>query len=350
MKKNSKEIEAIETLTGVIHSGDEVYEPDRRQIAAMLADKQVDEEFEAFYHEFMSSPRNQEQDVADGLESLNRLKRKYGTTQEIKMPPGHRNLFRRMAFRAAAIVIPLMLVGGIALYLTRDSDYPALLADDQSTNKASVKTVYEQTMDEEREIMLPDGSTVRLRRNASINYAADFLDNRVVELSGDAFFSVAKRDGQPFEVLYDGMTVRVLGTEFLLSKNPTSSMVTLKSGSVEVVSALRNVTLEPNQQLAVESASGNFSVLELTAADMESVLRGELILRKEPLDAALVKIGRFFGVNMDVWGLLAGSVTIDITADDRLDDVLFTVQQACAGEFEYEITGPTVIVRKSGIK
>ena len=344
-KKDKKEIETIEALMGVIYSGDKVTDEDRDQITQLLNDKQYDEEFEESFREFMSEPRNREEDIADGLESLNRLKRKHGVTQEIKTPLTRRRMFRRIAFRAAAVLVPLLIAGGAAFHFLRGGDEPTVQAE-RSAGTAGAETICEQAMDEERDVILPDGSMVRLRRNARISYAGDFLESRVLELSGDAFFSVAKMNGEPFEVLYDDMTVRVLGTEFLLSSNLTASMVTLKSGSVEVMKDSRSVMLEPYQQLTVKSGSGDFSIVELTSADMERILRGELSFKGDPLGDVLSQIGRFFGVEMELSELPATSVTIDINAGDRLDDVLFIIQQTAGNGFDYEITGTKVTVRR----
>lgn len=348
-KKDDQEIELIEALMSVIYSEDEITEEDRLQIEQMLDDKLIDEEFEKSYREFMAEPRNREQDIADGLESLNRLKRKHGVIQEAETRLARRQIFRRTLFRAAAVLIPLMIVGGVALYFNRIGENPTVLAD-RSADTAGVEKMYEQALDEEREIVLPDGSTVNLREGASIEYNSNFTENRLVKLDGEAFFSVAKMEGQPFEVLYNDVTVRVLGTEFLLSTTETASLVTLKCGSVEVTADARSVTLEPYQQLTVDSGTDNFSVMELSAADMEAMLRGELILRGEPIANAMVKISRFFGVGLEMSGLPSASVTIDIDTDDRLDDVLFAIQIVADNGFQYEIKGQQVVIRGSKAK
>ena len=420
--KRKDDIALIESLWIAMSRGEAMTSEDREHIVRMLDDKQLEEEFEASYRSFMSEPRDRARDIADGQESFGRLKVKYGVVQkdtgmdagtsspkmvktanpDRKRASAVRPLFGRIALRAAAVLVPLLIVGGVALFFNNgDNASPVvaeLIEDNTGNIPAPEQTVYqepeapqpespavsvpqeapaphvaaaapipadpvkddvaeeiaeeieyaairERSEGSEREVTLPDGSTVRLRRNSAIAYASNFSDNRKVELSGDAFFSVAKRDGQPFEVLYNDMTVRVLGTEFLLNTTQACSMVTLKSGAVEVASATRSVKLTPNQRLSAAPGAGNFSVEELPAADMESILCGELLLRGEPLAGALVKIGRFFGAGIDAEGLPAGSVTIDINACDRLDDVLFTVQQTFGGGFDYRIEGSKVVVR-----
>ena len=48
---------------------------------------------------------------------------------------------------------------------------------------------------------------------------------------------------------------------------------------------------------------------------------------------------------MNVSGLPDAPVSIDIRTGDNLDDVLFAVQQAAGGGFDYRIAGPQVTVR-----
>ncbi|GAB0483152.1 hypothetical protein KML24007_18980 [Alistipes indistinctus] len=356
-----QEVELVEELMRVMYPGVEVTDEDREEIARLLEDKEHNEEFERSYSEFMAMPRNREQDIADARASLTRLKAKYGITPEMdtdtetqeqeeadipdtKKPYTRRPLFRRIAFQAAAVLVPLLVVGGLALLATREEETPAPIAEAVEI-PVTYETVSEQALNGDREVLLPDGSTVKLRKGAEISYTTDFPDNRVLQLSGDAFFAVEKKDGKPFEVLYGDMTVRVQGTEFLVSRNMTASMVTLKSGSVEVSADSRSVTLAPNEQLRVEPGTGGFSVVTLTDAEMNALLRGELRLRAEPLGRALARIGDFYGARMNVSGLPDAQVSIDIRTGDNLDDVLFAVQQAAGGEFDYRIAGPQVTVR-----
>lgn len=79
----------------------------------------------------------------------------------------------------------------------------------------ALQRAYAQNM-EKRRVDLPDGSRVWLRRNASLEFPAQFGNaERRVKLNGEAYFEVSHRENQPFHVeIAQGGTVEVLGTRF----------------------------------------------------------------------------------------------------------------------------------------
>lgn len=95
---------------------------------------------------------------------------------------------------------------------------------------------------------LPDGSTVKIYPNSSIEYLPAFeSDKRDVHLQGKALFSVAKDAGRPFTVYCAAMSVTALGTSFLVS----DTKVKLIDGKIKV-SALNGssqTVLLPGEQL-----------------------------------------------------------------------------------------------------
>lgn len=114
------------------------------------------------------------------------------------------------------------------------------------------------------QLTLPDGSSVWLNAASTLKYPGRFDDNeRVVELEGEAYFSVSnmvnKPDGQavPFKVLCAGQVVEVLGTEFNVQAYADEPTVktTLVEGSVRVETPGGNtsVVLLPGEQSSVST-------------------------------------------------------------------------------------------------
>jgi Fe2+-dicitrate sensor, membrane component len=104
-------------------------------------------------------------------------------------------------------------------------------------------------------LVLADGSTVWLNAASSIKYPTAFSGNeRVVEITGEAYFEVAKNK-IPFIVRKDHMQVRVLGTHFNVNAydNESNMKVTLLEGAVQVRVANINkpLVLQPGQQAEV---------------------------------------------------------------------------------------------------
>jgi ferric-dicitrate binding protein FerR (iron transport regulator) len=69
--------------------------------------------------------------------------------------------------------------------------------------------------DEKKQVYLPDSSLVVLNKNSNLSYEADFNEKeRVVYLTGEAFFDVRKTNGKTFTIFSSNAVTQVLGTSF----------------------------------------------------------------------------------------------------------------------------------------
>lgn len=101
------------------------------------------------------------------------------------------------------------------------------------------------------ELTLSDGTKVWLNAASSIRFPAVFAGaDRVVEVTGEAYFEVAADPGKPFKVSVGAMTVEVLGTRFNVMAYPdeTAIKTTLVEGAVKVTGKKKAVRLAPGQQ------------------------------------------------------------------------------------------------------
>lgn len=112
-------------------------------------------------------------------------------------------------------------------------------------------------------LKLQDGTDVWLNASSSIRYPTAFLGKeRRVEITGEAYFEVAKNAEMPFRVSVkdpaDGKSteIEVLGTGFDVNayKDEKDLRTTLVEGSVKVTSGVEAVTLKPSEQ-AISSGS-----------------------------------------------------------------------------------------------
>ncbi|MCP4442756.1 MAG: DUF4974 domain-containing protein [Aureispira sp.] len=99
---------------------------------------------------------------------------------------------------------------------------------------------------EQKEVKLPDGSTVMLNQNSSLAYNKEFK-NRQVTLEGEAFFEVTKQDGAKFEIKTAKTQTTVLGTSFNVRayKSDSIAEVTVFTGKV----AFQELEKEENKVL-----------------------------------------------------------------------------------------------------
>lgn len=121
------------------------------------------------------------------------------------------------------------------------------------------------------QIVLPDGSNVRLNSGTLLVYPSVFSKkNREVYLVGEGFFEIEKRSGYPFVVTTQTMQIDVLGAKFNLSAYPeaTNITTTLESGSIKV--SVKNepensYVLKPDEQLIYCPESGKVELIKVTA-------------------------------------------------------------------------------------
>lgn len=109
-----------------------------------------------------------------------------------------------------------------------------------------------------KEIILPDGTLVRLNSDSKLSYDLDMQNQsqRDVVLTGEAFFKVAHDKKRPFIVKTNKVAIKVLGTEFNVRDYPgdRESETTLIKGSIELTINDRldqKFLLKPSEKFAL---------------------------------------------------------------------------------------------------
>lgn len=105
------------------------------------------------------------------------------------------------------------------------------------------------------QIVLPDGTRVWLNAASSLSYPTVFSGSeRKVEITGEAYFEVAKNEQAPFRVKVNGETdIEVLGTHFNINSYPDEGNIrtTLLEGSVMIRLGSARTMLSPGQQAMI---------------------------------------------------------------------------------------------------
>lgn len=172
------------------------------------------------------------------------------------------------SWAAAASVLMVMALGWVSYQNYRstrpvaDGTRPGRAVSDEQM----VKVV--NTGKQLRHIRLADGSSVVLYQNSAITYPGRFsADRRLVTLTGDAFFEVAKDSLRPFFVYSGGLVTRVVGTSFSIRSGAEGVRVAVKTGKVAVFPETADrpadgqapregtVLLMPQEQAVFEKAS-----------------------------------------------------------------------------------------------
>ena len=202
----------------------------------------------------------------------------------------------------------------------------------------------------DREVTLPDGSTVKLKAGASISYDEEsFSENRAVEIDGEGVFTVVHDEQRPMVVSAGDLTVKVLGTEFNIraSRAEETAEVVLKSGSVEVAHGENALTLKPLQRVTIDLTRGTITQIEISHGEMLRLWGLNLSFDGITLSDALHHTRGFFDVKINIPDDLPSMerIVLNLEHDATLEDTLF-VLQTVTQTFEYLIEEDTVTITK----
>lgn len=152
-------------------------------------------------------------------------------------------------------------------------------------------------------ITLPDGTSVWLNAGSTLLYPSVFGDERVVKLSGEAYFDVAVDAHKPFVVSVKDINIKALGTQFNVFCYPKSEYIStfLKHGKVRVYeqgAESDGIILQPDQELFYKN--GEFRVENRESSDALLWRDGIYSFRKEKLEVILKKLELYFDVEIIV--------------------------------------------------
>jgi len=154
------------------------------------------------------------------------------------------------------------------------------------------------------QLVLPDGTKVWLNAASSLRYPLAFQGNeRKVELTGEAYFEVAKDKTRPFKVHSNNQVVEVLGTHFNINvySNEPFVKTTLLEGSVKVTNSSTNAQtiIRPGEQSIIQK-TGN-SAIKVKDVDIDEAVawkNGYFMFNSEQLESVLRKISRWYDVDI----------------------------------------------------
>ncbi len=201
------------------------------------------------------------------------------------------------------------------------------------------------------QIYLPDGTIVWLNSQSSIQYKPDFSGStRSVELSGEAYFEVAKDPSKKFIVKTSAMSVTAIGTQF--NVNAYSSVdrhqVALAEGKVMVQKTDKlneddqKVYLDPGQSLSVFKSNGQMIQSSFDPKKILSWKDGIIYFEDAVFEEVVEVLQRWYGKTIIVQNIeKAGQWQFSSEFNNEtLDNVMQNISYS--KNFGYTIEGETV--------
>ena len=166
---------------------------------------------------------------------------------------------------------------------------------------------------------LPDNSSIVLNSGSEIEYNKWSWDqNRQLQLSGEAYFKVAK--GKKFEVNTHLGTVTVLGTQFNVKARNKRFDVTCYEGRVKVNYQNQEIVITRGKRVSFEN--GVLLAIPDTTVLQPEWTSGELAFVNENLTAILAELERQFDCSIDYKGATTSQLFTGTLPAKNLDDAL----------------------------
>ncbi|HEV2481195.1 MAG TPA: FecR domain-containing protein [Puia sp.] len=151
------------------------------------------------------------------------------------------------------------------------------------------------------QVVLADGTKVWLNAETSLRFPTAFTGrDRVVELTGEAYFEVAANKDKPFIVRAAGTETRVLGTHFNIMAYADEGAVktTLLEGAVSMGQGGQRALLQPGEQGQFEPDKGIIARREVNTRAVVAWKDGYYYFDRTPVQSVMRQIARWYDVQI----------------------------------------------------
>ena len=249
-------------------------------------------------------------------------------------------LWRRIA-ACAAVLIPMMVLSYFTyLYFT---GIPPVAVERPLSSEVIVPSGSKIQM------TLQDGTKVWLNSDSYIRYDSQFgRTNRLLTLTGEAYFEVAKDENSPFIVDVEGIKVKVLGTHFNVNayKENNGVAVTLLEGAVEMITPKSNTMLEPGNTARYDATTKKVAVAANNPLPQSEHAVGwidnKLVFSGETFEQIIATLERSYNVKVNIRNVQVKKRRFagDFVNYETIEQILNVM--SISGKFHYSIKGNVI--------
>lgn len=239
--------------------------------------------------------------------------------------------FKRLIWSAASIIV---LLGIFISYFT--------FSDNQ---------IQVESNNLQKEIKLPDGSTVVLNKNTTLSYNKKFgVKNRSLKMEGEAFYNVVHNKQLPFIIETNGgVQTKVLGTSFNLRafKNESKAKLVVVSGKVlfGLISDGKQEVFEKDAQAELNIKTGELIKVKKLNTNLLAWRTNKLKFNSTPLKSVIETCEEYFNIKIIIpkeFETQKFSGKFNKPTVNEFADLV-----AATFNFEYKITDEKVVFQKN---
>jgi transmembrane sensor len=195
------------------------------------------------------------------------------------------------------------------------------------------------------QLTLGDGSKVWLNAASSIRYPVTFTGaTRQVEISGEAYFEIAKNPAKPFIVKTAGQEIRVLGTRFNVNSysDEPDARITLLEGSVKITGANQSVIIRPGEQARQAQTGGPTVISGVDLVETMAWKDGVFRFRDATIEPLMRQIARWYDVEINYQGQVKQHFIATIPMNATASEVFRALEMT--GGVHFKIEGRKITV------
>lgn len=235
-----------------------------------------------------------------GIAVIYRPKPAIQTPVAAEIRPGHNGAILTLS-NGKRIVLDTAANGALA----SDNQVKVIKKDGQLSYEGAAEDIVYNTVSTPKgrqwQLTLGDGTKVWLNAASSIRYPIGFpKKQRLVEVTGEAYFEVAQNPESPFIVKTPAQEIQVLGTHFNVNvyDDEPAPKTTLLEGSIKVTSAGKSLLLHPGEQ------ANDLKINKVDAANVIAWINGRFKFDNSDIKTVMRQIARWYDVEVEYKGTI----------------------------------------------
>jgi len=158
------------------------------------------------------------------------------------------------------------------------------------------------TENSQRQISLEDGSIINLNSETHIEIQNSFnKENRLVKLTGEAFFNVQKNESLPFEIIANGHQIKVVGTQFNVNTENDKMYVSVQEGIVQLNNKDSEVILKAGDLAVSNGINDKIQLYSLNQVNAKHWQSNRIYYKNQSLENVISELELLFDsqINLD---------------------------------------------------
>lgn len=192
-------------------------------------------------------------------------------------------------------------------------------------------------------ITLADGTRVWLNSTSSLKFPTAFGHERMVEITGEVYFEVARNKVSPFKVKVNDMVIQVLGTHFnvMAYHDEPAIRTTLLEGSVKISGAKGSALLRPGDQARMNDEG--FTVVKNVNVDQViSWKNGQFNFKGTNIQGIMRQLARWYNIDVEYKGKINHHFNGTISKNVGIDKVFTMLEHTGVVDFRIDFNRITV--------